>query len=219
MAVHIILAMDRYMKVRLRGKDHLCRGVMIPAGELHTVDTNGGTVLVFLYDSTTAVARQIREIRWVTDECCDEIARLYTDLLEKGVALRYADFEEGVLSSLSLEGTGGGVTDERIAAAMKHIRAVSSEGLSCREAAAAVHLSESRFSHLFKEQVGMSFSAYTIYQRLMRVYAGIFSGVSITQAALEAGFAGSSHFADVNRRVFGLSASGLTRDLTFVKVS
>ena len=49
-------------------------------------------------------------------------------------------------------------------------------------------------------------------------FTQIYQGVSITEAALLAGFASSGHFADVNRRVFGLSASDIIKELEFIKV-
>ena len=49
---------------------------------------------------------------------------------------------------------------------------------------------------------------------LMTIRKGDF----LSEAALEAGFSGSAHFADVNRRVFGLSASTITQNLIFTKV-
>ena len=64
----------------------------------------------------------------------------------------------------------------------------------------------------------MTFAAYLIYQRIMYVYAQMFRGKTITEAALEAGFSSSAHFADVNRRVFGLAATTITHDLIFTKV-
>ena len=101
---------------------------------------------------------------------------------------------------------------------MEFIRAKSTEKVTCQEVADAVHLSQSRFSHLFREQVGMTFAAYLIYQRILYVYTRMLRGKSITEASLEAGFSSSAHFADVNRRVFGTSISNITRDLTFIKV-
>ena len=71
---------------------------------------------------------------------------------------------------------------------------------------------------MFKEQVGMTFASYLIYQRIMYVYTQTLQGKTITEAALEAGFSSSAHFADVNRRVFGLSASTITQNLIFTKV-
>ena len=61
-------------------------------------------------------------------------------------------------------------------------------------------------------------AAYLIYQRVMNVYSKLFQGKTVTEAAHEAGFSGSAHFADVNRRLFGLPVREITRDVTFVKV-
>ncbi|MBQ2879752.1 MAG: helix-turn-helix domain-containing protein [Anaerotignum sp.] len=57
-----------------------------------------------------------------------------------------------------------------------------------------------------------------IYQRLLSVYTQLLKGKTITEAALEAGFSSPSHFADVNRRIFGLSATNITRNLHFIKI-
>ena len=61
----------------------------------------------------------------------------------------------------------------------------------------------------------MTFASYLIYQRILYVYAQRFRGKSLTESAYEAGFSSSSHFSDVNRRVFGLAANDLTRDWMF----
>ena len=63
---------------------------------------------------------------------------------------------------------------------------------------------------------------YDIWQGTGDSYYGlekaVLSRLGITEAALEAGFSSSAHFADVNRRVFGISASTITHDLAFTKV-
>lgn len=216
MAAHIIISMDGSMKAQCTGAEYLCHGILVPSGISHAVDTQGNTVLVFLYDCTTEVAKQIREVACIPEEICKEIVPLYADWV--GTAGNYSRFEKAVLSRLGITGAATNVTDERIQTAMKFIRAKSTEKVTCQDVADAVHLSQSRFSHLFREQVGMTFSAYLIYQRIMYVYTQMFWGKSITEAALEAGFSSSAHFADVNRRVFGISASTITHDLEFIKV-
>ena len=216
MAAHIIISMVGSMKVQCAGAEYLCRGILVPSGISHAVDTQGNAVLVFLYDCTTEVAQQIREVSCIPEEICKEIVQLYADM--ESVSDSYFGFEKTVLSWLGIIGAAANVTDERIQTAMKFIRAKSTEKVTCQEVAAAVHLSQSRFSHLFREQVGMTFAAYLIYQRILYVYTRMLRGASITEAALEAGFSSSAHFADVNRRVFGTSASTITHDLEFIKV-
>ena len=218
MAAHIIISMEDAMTVRVEDAEYVCRGIMIPSGVPHRIDTCGKAVLAFLYDSTTNVALQIKDVKIISAEKCMDIITAYADFEKQEGAVAYAKFEREMLKRMELSEFDDGIKDERILSAMEYIRREASEKITCRDVAEAVFLSESRFSHLFKEQVGMTFSAYLIYQRLMKVYAQVLGGKSITEAALAAGFSGSSHFADVNRRVFGLSARNITEDLIFKKV-
>jgi len=218
MATHVIISLAGEMKVQIGEQEYLCSGVQIPSGTFHKIDTVGQPVLVFLYDSTTNIAREIKEVQIMSETVCTQITALYEKFAQNETKENYQEFQRGFLEQIGIAEVINCVTDERITAAMTYVRENMSEKISCRQAAESVFLSESRFSHLFKEQVGMTFAAYVVYQRIMYVYAEILQGKSITEAALAAGFAGSAHFADVNRRVFGLSASSLTHDLSFNKV-
>ena len=218
MAAHIIISANGKMCVTSGEAEYLCHGVMIPSGASHKIDTYGNAVLVFLYDCTTNIAKQIRTIRCIPEEYCRKIMTSYTSLEQAYTADNYCRFEKLVMKELGFTDCISFVNDERIVSAMKYIRSACFENLSCNMVADAVHLSQSRFSHLFREQVGMTFSAYLIYQRIMHVYTQLLQGKTITDAALEAGFSSSAHFADVNRRIFGLSASTITHDLMFTKV-
>ena len=184
MAAHIIISIDGSMKVQCAGAEYLCHGILVPSGISHAVDTQGNAVLVFLYDCTTEVAKQIREVACIPEEICKEIVQLYAGM--ESASDSYYGFEKTVLSRLGVIGAASNVTDERIRTAMEFIRAKSTEKVTCQDVADAVHLSQSRFSHLFREQVGMTFAAYLIYQRILCVYTQMLLGRSITEAALEA---------------------------------
>ena len=218
MAAHIIISMEDAMTVRVEDAEYVCRGIMIPSGVPHRIDTRGKAVFAFLYDGTTNISQQIKDVKTISAEKCMDIITAYADFEKQEGAVAYAKFEREMLKRLELSEIDDGIKDERILSAMEYIRRKASEKITCRDVAEAVFLSESRFSHLFKEQVGMTFSAYLIYQRIMKVYTQVLDGKSITEAALAAGFSGSSHFADVNRRVFGLSARNITEDMIFKKV-
>ena len=218
MAAHVIISVDGEMRVISNGTAYLCRGAVIPSGVPHQIETFEKNVLVFLYDSTTGVAKQIKEIRCIGEESCRSIVDQYAIVDQYPTAEAYHRFEQDMLAQLELLSEAPCLRDERITAAMQYIQMQYSEKISCRQVADAVHLSQGRFSHLFKEHAGMTFAAYLIYQRIMSVYAAVFRGCSITEAALEAGFSSSAHFADVNRRVFGISASSITNDWVFKKV-
>lgn len=72
-----------------------------------------------------------------------------------------------------------------------------------RDVAAAVHLSESRLSHLFAEELGITFRAYVRWLRLLRATAAVAEGGTLTEAAHRAGFTDSSHLTRTCRRTFG----------------
>ena len=218
MAAHIIVAVEGDLKVSTGGSEQQVRGILIPSGVSHMVDTGGKTVLVFLYDSTTNVAREIRAVQGLSEEICERIVALYSEFERGNDVSTYAQFEKSVLEQIGITESKGLIADSRIMTAMDYIRTHLSEKITCQEVADFVRLSQGRLSHLIREQVGMSFAAYLVYQRILYVYTQILQGRSITEAAIEAGFSSSGHFADVNRRIFGLSARNITKDLAFIKV-
>jgi AraC-like DNA-binding protein len=62
---------------------------------------------------------------------------------------------------------------------------------------------------LFVEQTGLPFRTYLLWLRLMRGLEAFASGASLTDAALDAGFADSAHFSRTFRRMFGTTAAAL----------
>ncbi|QZT63845.1 AraC family transcriptional regulator [Mycolicibacterium austroafricanum] len=99
--------------------------------------------------------------------------------------------------------------DPRIELAAKQIRDDPAAAVSASELAAAVGLSESRFLHLFRQEIGSSLRRYRLWSRLMRAGAEIAAGHNLTTAAAEAGFASPSHLADRFKATFGLPATQL----------
>ncbi|MGK0248430.1 MAG: AraC-like DNA-binding protein [Oleispira sp.] len=102
--------------------------------------------------------------------------------------------------------------DERIIEVIKQIKITVSENISLKKFAEDVYLSESRLEKLFKDQIGIPITKYRLKYR---VYIGIIHlalGQSITNAALAAGFASSSHFSKSFRAINGIPPSA-----TFLK--
>lgn len=218
MAAHVIISVKGKIKVVAEGKEYWCRGILIPSGVLHKIETFNNPVLVFLYDSTTNVAKHIQKLQDIDDEKCVNIISRYNEFETSNSKADYFQVEKYILEGFGLDTLSCSVTDDRIIAAMKYIKENGNSNMTCKAVADSVFLSESRFSHLFREQVGMTFAAYLIYQRILSTYADVIHGKTVTEAALEAGFSSSTHFADVNRRVFGISISNISRDLNYIKV-
>ncbi|MEY9535914.1 helix-turn-helix domain-containing protein [Sinorhizobium fredii] len=112
---------------------------------------------------------------------------------------------ERVLGSLSY----GHALDPRIARVLDRLDQRIESGLTAAEAAGIACLSESRFSHLFVEQVGLPFRTFLLWRRLMRAVEQLARGKHLTEAAHHAGFADSAHFSRTFQRMFGLPAASL----------
>jgi AraC-like DNA-binding protein len=102
--------------------------------------------------------------------------------------------------------------DERIVEVIGQIKATVSENISLKQFADDVHLSESRLEKLFKDQIGIPITKYRLKYRVFIGIIHLALGQSITDSALAAGFASSSHFSKSFSAINGIPPSA-----TFLK--
>lgn len=101
--------------------------------------------------------------------------------------------------------------DQRISQALAAIAVHPRDSLNGAALAAAVHLSASRFTHLFRQQTGLSLSRYLLWSRLMAAVEAVAAGDNMTDAAHRAGFADLAHMSRTFRNTFGVVPSELQK--------
>jgi AraC-like DNA-binding protein len=74
-------------------------------------------------------------------------------------------------------------------------------------------LSESRFSHWFRERTGMPARGYRKWLRLACAVECVLAGKNLTAAAHEAGFSDQPHFTRAFVEAFGIAPSGVLHRL------
>jgi AraC-like DNA-binding protein len=97
--------------------------------------------------------------------------------------------------------------DDRILKTILHIRKNIHQNISAAKLAAHVHLSEHRFLHLFKEQLGATLRQYVLWLRLATATQAFVQGKSSKEAAYEAGFSDPAHFSRTFLQMFGAQPS------------
>lgn len=98
--------------------------------------------------------------------------------------------------------------DERVERARRIVRERLGEPrVPAAELARAVGLSASRLAHLFRRETGVPLRAFVLWARLQRAVEEVAAGRSLTDAALEAGFADAAHLARTFRRMFGTTVT------------
>ena len=77
-----------------------------------------------------------------------------------------------------------------------------------RSLQAETHLSESRLSHLFKEEMGLSLKKYLVWSRLRETIQYVLSEeISLYEAGLRSGFFDQAHLSRAFKQMLGLSPS------------
>jgi len=99
--------------------------------------------------------------------------------------------------------------DARILATIQRIKTHTRENLSVACLAKQVGLSASRLVSLFKSEVGIPIRRYRLWYRLFLSTQRMTTGTSVTDAALEAGFADSAHFSRTYRAILGFQPSAM----------
>lgn len=100
------------------------------------------------------------------------------------------------------KGDAAGPTDLRMRDAITALTALPAP--SAADLAALAGLSRSRFLHLFRDHTGTSFRRYRLWLRMLRAAELLPHRPDLTTAAIDAGFASSSHFSDAFHAMFGL---------------
>lgn len=110
--------------------------------------------------------------------------------------------------------------DERISSAIEWINThLARQTITTEDVAARVHLSPSRFMHLFSEQIGIPVRKYILWQRLRRVLLLLAAGShNLTRAAHKAGFTDSSHMNRTFSTMFGITPSKIFKNSRFIQV-
>jgi len=117
----------------------------------------------------------------------------------------------GINATYARTTLANGITDKRIIkllADLDHCLPGDCQkpiGWRADEVANKLALSESRFLHLFSEQMGIAWRPYLLWRRTICAIGAITKGQSATEAAHIAGFSDSAHLSRTFRSLFGMS--------------
>jgi len=97
--------------------------------------------------------------------------------------------------------------DERILKSIGIIKNEKEDELSLNEVANKVHLSPSRFAHLFKQETGSTFRKFVLYHKLVNAINAMHKDQNLTEASFQGGFSDQPHFTRTFKKAFGINPS------------
>ncbi len=137
--------------------------------------------------------------------------RIYRDGLTSALASRLVARHSSLTRKFSPNGNAG-LTGYRLKQILAFIEEQLAEDLSLERIAAVAGVSSSHLNTLFRQSMGVAVHQYVIQRRVELAKSLLLQGEkSITQIALEAGFAHQSHLARHMRRLLGLPPRALKR--------
>ena len=178
---------------------------VVPANEIHEITSCDRLVRDVLIEPESAV---LGELAYFGERIVESRSAEYLHLQRAFDSwLAGYDFASATATELDRFFFGCHLTpralDPRIARVVARIKVGPHEQFSAAECARLTGLSFSRFVHLFKQEIGMTFRAFCAWKRARAVLPSMTGPCNLTQLALEAGYPDSTHFSHSIRRIFG----------------
>ncbi|KZN51137.1 helix-turn-helix transcriptional regulator [Pseudoalteromonas luteoviolacea] len=183
-------------------KDDLLTGPhIIPSNFSHKLTMDEGWII--LIEPFSDIGQQLQN----SYQACHPQALEEAPKLERDTPL------ETLISSLKLNYPANNANlDPRISALLELLDNNFKNGINmeashwrANKVASQLHLSESRFLHLFRAQIGIAWRPYLIWKRIICAVEYLQQQKSITEAAVNAGFSDSAHFSRSFKRQFGIN--------------
>lgn len=143
----------------------------------------------------------------------DECAQLRALWMSPGEGSERIDALVDALSTAPTSPRPESASTRRVREVISALPQRSPLGWTLNAMAAEAALSPSRFAHAFRDQAGTAVRPYLRWLRLARALQAAACGLSLTDAAHEAGFADAAHFIRTMRRHFGVTPGSMLRSL------
>lgn len=216
LAVHLLFAVKGELCCKVGSSQIWAKAICIASDEEHTAYSLEGEMLMFLFDETGMCAKRLQErflkgkgYAVLENETAEMVRSLW---MEYGGELE--KFDQKALEMCRLCPESAGIYDERIREVLELVRELETIPpdimvLLSQKAC----LSQSRLSHLFRENVGVALNRYLVLEKMRKAYQYYQNSHNITESSMRAGFASPSHYAATCKRMFGISFSEVAKSM------
>lgn len=225
-AIKILVALggDFYLKTSEESDWQNYKSAIIAPGQMHAIDGRNHRLALIVLVPEARAAQPLIPItaRKGISRIPVGVVQTLVSLIEMFDELDDVQVESEQLSRKMVEKIRNGgdlltaALDSRVSRGIESLLAEQENPLSVGEVAANVALSESRFSHLFTEQIGVPVRRYQLWIRLRNAIHLLAKGTSLTDTAHEAGFADSAHLTRTFRQMLGIAPSALLKHSTLI---
>ncbi len=214
-AATLIISLNDPISFMIKGMSEVieCRSLLLPAGMSVEVDTKNSTVVNVSLDALG------NDFYVLSKRMQHQHGKAAYGLIEEEAFIKgFTQLRDSNMNSTQayahtdklLNCNDASYTiDKRVVHVVEHIKKTVDDNLSVEDLANSVNLSVPRLVQLFKQQTGVPMRRYRLWHRLFVTAVKMGEGLSLTEAALSAGFTDSSHFSHTFRGMIGMTPSAI----------
>ncbi|HEY3758748.1 MAG TPA: helix-turn-helix transcriptional regulator [Solirubrobacteraceae bacterium] len=206
-ALQLAISFDEPLELLLDDRQVRARAVLVASRVPHAFRTDGRRIFYALIEPHSTIGSSLMRRTAQSSE------RDLVDILPIGDAPAaeadaLIDYTQRMFDVLAPQPPAAPLS-EPVISALAYLDAALDHSPRLTQAARAAHISPSRLTHLFSEQVGIPFRRFVLWLRLRRAAEHVWQTRSLTEAAHAAGFSDLAHFSRVCRATFGVAPTGL----------
>lgn len=206
-ALQLAISFDEPLELLLDDRQVRARAVLVASSVPHAFRTDGRRIFYALIEPHSTIGFSLTHHTAHVTECdlADILPIGEAPVAETGALVDYTN----QMLDLLVPRSPASALSEPVMSALAYLEATLDHPPRLVQAARAAHISPSRLTHLFSEQVGIPFRRFVLWLRLRRAAEYVWRTRSLTEAAYAAGFSDLAHFSRVCRATFGVAPTGL----------
>lgn len=181
--------------------------VLVLPDQLHQTTTTGEAAFIFIEPdselaktmlTTFKPAQSVQSVQSIEGRMSEADRKVFTS--------------GSIPKALSKEINSVNLIDDRIQRVTDFIRShITTHEFNLEMLAGIACLSTSRFTHLFKDRVGIPIRSFILWCRMRVAITSVLAGMTLTQAAHEAGFSDTAHLSRTFMDMFGVNPSAVLK--------
>jgi AraC-like DNA-binding protein len=206
-ALQLAISFDEPLELQLDDRQVRARALLVGSGVPHAFRTDGRQIFYALIEPHSAIGCSLahRTAQVTGRDLADVLPIGDAPAAETDALIGYT---HRMFDQLAPRPTASPLS-EPVIKALAYLDETPDHPPRLAQAARAAHISPSRLTHLFSEQVGIPFRRFVLWLRLRRAAEHVWRTRSLTEAAHAAGFSDLAHFSRVCRATFGVAPTGL----------
>lgn len=189
------------------------RILLLDSNVKHEIVLETDSTLVLLIDPTSYIANNIKKKYFDDNKRYATLKLDFNNVLYNCEQNKINFTIQYIFNELGLTNNKVFLKDGRVLQIINGIKDKSLLNKTVCEISKEIKLSESRTSHLFKQEVGIRLKNYILMYRLRYAYQDILNGCKLIDVAIDMGFYDVAHLCTVAKKMTGISISNLIKEI------